>query len=96
MAGDDPDALLELLSYLDGDLDGSGWTETDIELMITPPPDLDDLSKELGDPDKEDTWPGVRIRAPHHVVAAWNDHMKAYGDNDAAAFAQLLQVDLEI
>lgn len=33
----DPDALAELLSYLDGDLDGTGYTEADINKLIDPP-----------------------------------------------------------
>src|ERR1035441_9366576 len=37
MAVDDPDDLVELLSYLDGDYEGTGWTEEDVEALITPP-----------------------------------------------------------
>lgn len=96
LAMDDADQLIELLSYLDGDLEGTGWTETDIELLITPPPDLDDLGDGLGDPEDDDTWPSVRIRAPHHVIAAWNDHVKTMGDNAAAAFAKLLGVEVDL
>ena len=44
----DDDALVELLSYLDGDYDGTGWTEEDVESLITPPEELPGGS---GDPD---------------------------------------------
>lgn len=36
----DRDALAELLSYLDGDYEGTGYTEDDIFELITPPPPL--------------------------------------------------------
>lgn len=37
----DNDALVELLSYLDNDYTGTGWTADDVEALLTPP-DLDD------------------------------------------------------
>ncbi|WBB94204.1 ParB N-terminal domain-containing protein [Verrucosispora sp. WMMC514] len=33
----DRDALAELLSYLDDDYEGTGYTDTDVERLITPP-----------------------------------------------------------
>jgi len=36
----DNDALTELLSYLDGDYEGSGYTEADIDALIEPPQQL--------------------------------------------------------
>jgi len=94
----DNQELADLLSALDGDYDGSGWESGDLDSLnaLLAPPDLDDLAKDLGDPGEKDTWPSVRIRAPHHVVAAWNDHVKANGDDDAAAFAKLLGVDVTV
>jgi hypothetical protein len=49
LAMDDSDALVELLSYLDGDYDGTGWTEQDVDRMISggtpdPEPDPDDTN----------------------------------------------------
>lgn len=40
----DPDALAELLSYLDGDYEGTGWTDADVAALIIPaqPPDEDE------------------------------------------------------
>jgi len=90
------DDLAELLRALDGDFEGSGWDAealASLDALLTPP-DLDDLAKELGDPGEDDTWPSARIRAPHHVAAAWNDHLAAYSDDAAAAFAQSLGVEL--
>lgn len=36
----DNDALAELLSYLDGDLEGTGYTQDDVEALIDPPQQL--------------------------------------------------------
>lgn len=44
LATDDKDALVELLSYLDGDYEGTGWAATEVDRMIDPP-----LPDELGD-----------------------------------------------
>jgi 16S rRNA G966 N2-methylase RsmD len=44
----DDDALVELLSYLDEDYEGTGWTAEDVEALITPPEDFGGGS---GDPD---------------------------------------------
>jgi hypothetical protein len=92
----DNDALAELLASLDGDYDGTGWDQSGLDSIqaLLQPPDLDDLGRNLGDPGDRDTWPTVKFTAPHHVVAAWNDHVKTYGDDEAAAFAQLLGLDL--
>jgi ParB-like chromosome segregation protein Spo0J len=44
MAEDDPDALVELLSYLEGDYEGTGWTQEAVDKLIDPPiPDSADL-----------------------------------------------------
>jgi ParB-like chromosome segregation protein Spo0J len=44
LATDDKDALVELLSYLDGDYEGTGFTAVEVDRMIDPP-----LPDELGD-----------------------------------------------
>lgn len=38
LGGYDSDALVELLSYLDGDLDGSGYNDYDVQTLIGAPP----------------------------------------------------------
>ncbi|UJV42964.1 ParB/Srx family N-terminal domain-containing protein [Streptomyces sp. AMCC400023] len=58
----DRDALAELLSYLDDDLAGSGYTDSDVELLITPPLSLEELADTYGDPEADDFWPVLRIR----------------------------------
>lgn len=69
----DGDALVELLSYLDGDYDGTGWTEEAVDLLVNiPEPALD------GDPDDDTDAPisrgellelaGVTIGEPRHQV----------------------------
>ena len=96
IAVDDPEDLAILLASLDGDYDGTGWDEDALKglLSLISPPDLDELGNSLGDPGHGDAWPTIRICAPHHLVAAWNDHVKAYADNDAEAFAQLLGLEV--
>lgn len=37
MATDDRDALAELLSYLEGDYEGTGWTVAEVDKLIEPP-----------------------------------------------------------
>ena len=53
IATDDKDALAELLSYLDGDYLGTGFTEDDVNKLIEPPDpggdaDVDDINVSYG------------------------------------------------
>lgn len=71
----DNDALAELLSYLDGDYDGTGYTDDDIQALITPP-DITDLDPE----DDEEPAPGpppadpvtkpgdIWLLGPHRII----------------------------
>jgi hypothetical protein len=44
IAEDDADALVELLSYLEGDYEGTGWTAEAVDKLIDPPiPDSGDI-----------------------------------------------------
>lgn len=52
LGGYDNDALAELLSYMDGDYEGTGYTDDDVMALITPP-DIDDLDDDDGDSDEE-------------------------------------------
>lgn len=47
LGGYDNDALAELLSYMDGDYEGTGYTDDDVMALITPP-DIDDLTDDEG------------------------------------------------
>lgn len=90
------EALAELLTALGDDFDGTGWADADLEGFrhLLEPPDLDDLGRGLGDPDDDDAWPSIRIRAPRHVIAAWNDHVKTHSDDEAEALAALLGLEV--
>jgi hypothetical protein len=52
LGGYDNDALAELLSYMDGDYEGTGYTDDDVMKLITPP-DIDDLTDDDDGPDDE-------------------------------------------
>lgn len=75
LGGYDNDALAELLSYLDGDYEGTGYTDADIDALITPP-DIEEL--EPADADEDDagpppaepvTKPGdIWILGPHRII----------------------------
>lgn len=41
LGGYDDDALVELLSYLDEDYEGTGWTEEDVQKLLAPPEQLE-------------------------------------------------------
>lgn len=50
LGGYDSDALAELLSYMDGDLEGTGYSDSDIAGLITVPDIPDDEPEPLTDP----------------------------------------------
>jgi acyl-CoA synthetase (AMP-forming)/AMP-acid ligase II len=82
----DNEALLELLVSLP-DLEGTGYTDTDlkaIEELLAGPPDLDDLLDEVGDPLVDDTHTVVRLVVDPDTAAVWLAHRKNF-DNDTAA-----------
>lgn len=82
---DSDERLLELTGYDQGDLD-------DLR-KLSEAPDLDGLGDDLGEPGNDDGWPVIRVKAPPHVVAAWNSHLDTHGGAEVAAFAALLKVD---
>ena len=56
----DLDALVELLSYLP-DLDGTGYTDADVERLLAPPPSIEELADTYAPPaDYGDDPPAVR------------------------------------
>lgn len=79
--------LIELAGFSDGDVDDM--------LKLLEPPDLDQLGKDLGDPDASDNWPIIRVKVPKHVAAAWRSHADTYNGDEPAALAALLQVDID-
>lgn len=92
----DNEDLAELLASLHGDFDGTGYDLIDYEAIKTllEPPDLDQLAKDLGEPEEGDTWPSLKLRIPHHLLAAWNDHLKMF-HSEAEAFASLLGLHVD-
>ena len=88
LATDDPDELAELLSYLDGDYEGTGWTEEDVDALITPP---EDFPGGHGDPDDSPEPPAepvsvlgdLYLLGPHRLLcgdATNPDHLKLVTD----------------
>jgi DNA modification methylase len=75
LGGYDNDALAELLSYMDDDYEGTGYTAEDVEALITPP-DIEELDP--AGPDEDDagpppaepvTKPGdIWILGPHRII----------------------------
>jgi ParB family chromosome partitioning protein len=63
VATDDPDALAELLSYLDDDYDGTGWSAEDVAKLIEPLPPPGDAP--TGD-DMPVTW-GVIVECADEI-----------------------------
>lgn len=51
LGGYDDDALAELLSYLDDDYEGTGWTESEVQRLIDPelPPGFAEFGEDIGD-----------------------------------------------
>lgn len=98
-AGWDQQGLGELLADLrnvDPDLaEVTGFSAAELEDMLraNEAPDLDEFADDLRDPAVSDGWPVVKVKVPHHVAAAWDSHLGAHGEDEAAAFAKLLGVD---
>src|ERR1039458_6034230 len=60
IADNDPDELVQLLSYLDDDYEGTGWTATEVEALIGPP----DIPPGGGDPDDTPEPPAEPVTRP--------------------------------
>lgn len=97
--GYDDEALATLLASLDDDLVGTGYAPSDAELFtalppaVEPPPSLDDLAEEYGEPQETDLWPVIRVRVPPNVR---DDFMALTDDcedprDDSVRFMHLVQ-----
>ncbi|MEU1815167.1 hypothetical protein ABZ543_08210 [Streptomyces roseifaciens] len=62
LGGYDADALTELLSYLDEDYSGTGYSDADVQLLIAPAPSLEELAETYGDPEADDFWPVLKFK----------------------------------
>lgn len=100
-AGWDREGLAELLGDLQeqdahlATLTGFDEKELDDLARFLEPPSLDEFAGTLRAPQESDGWPVVRIKAPHHLAAAWDAHLEAHDGDEAAALAALLGVDPE-
>lgn len=98
--GWDDRALAEWLDDLadtDPDLfDVTGFTREDLDDLLAtfaPPPDLDDLADEYGDPVDSDLWPIIRVKVPPHIRNAFRDlTANAGSDEDSARFIHLVEL----
>lgn len=66
----DNDALAELLTGLD-DLDGTGYTDEDLQLLTAGPLSLDQLADTYGEPDDADLWPTLTFKVAPDIRDAF-------------------------
>ncbi|MFF1284285.1 ParB N-terminal domain-containing protein [Streptomyces sp. NPDC058299] len=106
LGGYDNDALAELLSYMDGDYEGTGYTDDDVMRLITPP-DLDGLDEDEDDePAETPTLADRFLVPPMDVLDArqgwWRTRKRQWlslgmrsevGRGDNLAFADASMVD---
>lgn len=88
----DRDALAELLSCMDDDLGGTGYTDADVQLLIAPPLSLDELADTYGDPETADFWPVLRLRISPETRDLFRDRTAdcPTPDDDGARLTWLL------
>lgn len=79
IATEDTDALVELLSYLDEDYEGTGWSAADVQALITPPEPPDpSRDNEPGDDDAKH-FAVVLLCASETDQAATCDYLRERG-----------------
>ena len=89
----DNDALAELLQGMaeDDGLDGTGYTQADLDMLAGAAPDLDSLADEYGEPAEDDLWPVLKIKVSPTVRDDFYDLTADAGsDDDAARFVFLI------
>jgi hypothetical protein len=95
----DQQALDAILAALDGDLVGTGYSASEAELFAAlppadvPPPSLDTLAEEYGEPQETDLWPVIRVRVPPTVRDDFLELTKDCEDpsDDSVRFMSLVQ-----
>ena len=80
LAATDKDALQALLDGLEADNDAVAKLlesiAQDAGLSVEPPPSLDDLAKEHGEPDDETFWPVIKIKVPPDTLDRFSSMMR--------------------
>lgn len=92
LGGFDTEELVKLIEGFGEDIEGLGFTQTDIKMLndlLEGPPDLDQLAEEHGEPQPGDTHDAVRLKLDPQIHSRWIDHRAKYGD-DTQALAELL------
>lgn len=95
----DQQALDAILASFDGDLTGTGYSVSEAELFAAappadmPPPSLDDLAEQYGEPQETDLWPVIRVRVPPNVRDDFMELTKDCEDpaDDSVRFMALVQ-----
>ena len=99
-ATNDEAALADLLELLNGDFEGTSYTQQDFDDMRglwdandDETPDLDKLAEELGDPVDSDLWPTLRFKVPPEVRDDFYDLTNncANPNDDNNRFMHLIQ-----
>jgi len=92
LGGYDNERLIELLTELDYDLDGTGYDYDDLEMLKNleeHAPSLEELEAEHGAPETDDFWPVISIRCPHVLFDQWRAFAQGF-DDEAEALEHLL------
>jgi hypothetical protein len=95
LGGFDEEQLARLVEGFEGDIEGLGFTETDIKMLMElmdGPPDLAKLADEHGDPKPDDMHDSVRLRLDPAMYSRWIDHRAAF-DSDSEALMALFEAD---
>lgn len=90
LGGYDDDALVELLSYLDDDYEGTGWSEEDVDALINP---AEELPAGNTDPDHVPTPPAEPISAPGDIYQLGPHRLLCGDSTDVAAVEAMLAGD---
>ncbi|MFE4329650.1 hypothetical protein ACFRQM_09360 [Streptomyces sp. NPDC056831] len=88
----DPDALADLLSFMDEDYEATGYTEPDVLRLLAPPPSMEELADTYRHPEDEGLWPVLRFTVPPECRDDFYDLTAACTNpgDDAVRFRYLL------
>lgn len=87
--------LAQGLTALGTDLTGVGFTAEELEDLVqslAPPPSLDDLAEQYGDPVEEDMWPVLRFKVSPAARARYLLLVRGVEGSDADLFDHLLNL----